>query len=190
MSAKPAIDRVGRVDAVAGQRHIGAGKARRARQQKRRADVGEKADADFRHRHRGAIGDDAVRSMCRKANAAAHHQAIHHRDKRLRITRDQHVEMIFGRPEFLWQRVARLRRVVERADIAARAQAALAGAVEQHRADRRIGGPGRAAARHRTAMSSVSAFSAFGRFSVMRRSAPFATIGRRDLVDSSSANLA
>ena len=132
---------VGRVHALAGQRHIGAGEAWRARQPIGSADIGKEADADFRQGDGRTLGDDPVRRVRREADAAAHDQAIHHRDEGLRITRDQHVEIIFRRPELLRQRTARLCRIIKRADVAARAQPALAGAVEQHGADGRIGRP-------------------------------------------------
>ena len=62
---------------------------------------GKKSDPGLRHGNGRALGHDAVRCMCRKANAASHHHAVHDRDHRLRIPRDQHVQMVFGRPEFL-----------------------------------------------------------------------------------------
>ena len=88
---KPAKIASAAFDAVARQRHIGAGEARRARQQIGAADVGKEADADFRQGDGRTLGDDPVRRVRREADAAAHDQAIHHRDERLRITRNQRV---------------------------------------------------------------------------------------------------
>ena len=131
------------------KREIGSGKSRRARQQKAGADVGKIADRDFRHGDRRALGDDAVRCMRRKADAAAHDDAVHQRDHRLWIARDQNIQMVFGRPEFFRQSfAARLRRIVERADIAAGGKSPPAGAVEQDRTDGRIVRPGAQQRRH------------------------------------------
>ena len=57
---KPAINRVGSVHALAGQRQIGAGEARRARQPIGSADVGKEADADFGH----ATAERSVTMRC------------------------------------------------------------------------------------------------------------------------------
>ena len=144
-----AIDGVGRGRARAGQRQIGSGKSRRARQQKAGADVGKIADRDFRHGDRRALGDDAVRRMRRQPDAAAHDDAVHQRDHRLAIARDQNIQFVFSRPEFFREFiVARLRRIIKRADIAAGGKSSPAGAVEQDGADGRIVRPGAQQRRH------------------------------------------
>ena len=79
-----------------------------------------------------------MRGMRRKSDAAAHHQSVHDRDHRLRIARDQHIELVFGGPELCGQRAAGLRRIVQRADVAAGAKRTLAGAVDEHRTNRGI----------------------------------------------------
>ena len=63
--------------------------ARRARQQPRAADIREEADADFGHRQPGLLGDDAMAAMRGKADAAAHHDAVHVGDVRLAERRDR-----------------------------------------------------------------------------------------------------
>ena len=143
-----AIDGVGRACARAGQRQIGSSKSRRSRQHEAGADVGKITDRDFRHGDRRALGDDTVRRVRRKADAAAHDDAVHQRDHRLGIARDQDIQTVFGRPEFFRQVAARLRRIVERADIAAGGKSPSAGAVEQDRADGWIVRPGAQQRRH------------------------------------------
>jgi hypothetical protein len=65
------------------------------------------------------------------------------------MTKPSITEIIFRGPELLRQRTARFCRIVQRADVATRAQPALAGTVEQHRADGRIGRPGSQERGHR-----------------------------------------
>ena len=78
---------------IAGQAAIGAGFARHARQEPRRADVGEKPDADFRHGELITLAGHPMRSVDRNADAAAHHDAVDQRNVRLRIMLDQRIEM-------------------------------------------------------------------------------------------------
>ncbi len=69
MGREPERQRVRAADAVAGQREIGAGLARQARQRIGRADVGEEADAHLRHGEEAALAGDAVAAMqarCRR----------------------------------------------------------------------------------------------------------------------------
>ena len=88
-----------------------------------------------------------MRGMRRKSDAAAHDQAVHHHDNRLGIARDQDVEPVFDRPESRREPIGGMGRlslrtglagIVKRANVAAGAEAALAGAVEQHDADFRV----------------------------------------------------
>src|ERR1700754_5365220 len=78
-------------------------------------------------------------AMRGKADAAAHHDAIHERDIGLCKFRDARVEDVLLAPQDFSEIARNLRTLIERADIAARAQAALARALQQNQADRRIG---------------------------------------------------
>ena len=86
-------------NAIAGQSEMGSDVARRPRQQETGADIRKKTDANFRHGNCRAIGDHAMRGMRRKPDAAAHHQPIHHGDKRFGVARNQHIELVLDRPE-------------------------------------------------------------------------------------------
>ena len=86
----------------------------------------------------------AVRSVGSEADAAAHHHAVHDRDHRFAVARDQNIQVIFGRPKALGQWIAGLRCIVERANIAAGGEGAPAGAVKHNCANRGIVGPCRA----------------------------------------------
>jgi hypothetical protein len=125
-------------ETLPGECYIRAQFPMRAGQQKRHANVGEEADADFRHCYRRAIGGDTVGGMGREAHATAHRQSVDQSDDWFRIARDQYVEAVFRRPEFFRKVVTGLRRVVERTDVAAGGESAVPCAVDKHRADRGI----------------------------------------------------
>ena len=117
-----------RAEALAGQRAIGAELARHARQKPGGADIGKKADADLRHGELEAVAGDAMRAVHRHADAAAHHDAVDQRDVGLAVILDRGVERIFVAPEL--QRLVVLAgaaEIVERADVAAGRERALAG---------------------------------------------------------------
>ena len=90
--AMPGSDAVGGVEALAGQRAIGAELARHARQEPGGADVGKEADADLRHGEGIAVAGDAVRAVHRNADAAAHDDAVDQRDIGLAVVLDRGVE--------------------------------------------------------------------------------------------------
>ncbi len=78
-------------DGVAGaerrarQRGVKAEQPGRTRQDEGAADVGNEPDTHFGHRHFRGVGDDADAAVRADADAAAHHDAVHQRDVRLRI---------------------------------------------------------------------------------------------------------
>ena len=81
-------DRVGRVEALAGQRAIGAELARQPRQEPGRADVGKEADADLGHGEGESVAGNAMRAVHRDADAAAHDDAVDQRDVGFAIALD------------------------------------------------------------------------------------------------------
>ena len=132
-------DAIGRVEPLAGQRAIGAKLARHPRQEPGRADVGEKSDADLRHRERKAVAGDAMRAVHRKADAAAHDDAVDQRDIGLGIVLDDGVEDIFLAIERQHLVVpAGGAGIIERADIAARRERPAARRRHHHARDRGI----------------------------------------------------
>ena len=122
---------VGGSKPLAGERRIGAGLARHARQQPRGADVRKKPDADFRHGELEFFSRDPVRSVDGNPDAAAHDDAVDQRDIGLGIMLDEGVERVFVAPER--QRLGLppgTAEVVERADVAAGRERPLAGAAD------------------------------------------------------------
>ena len=127
---------------LAGQAEVDAGLPRRVRQQPGAADVGDQADAGLRHGEPRALGDDAVACVAGQADAAAHDDAVLDGDVGFGIAADQCVEPVFVAPERARKAGALRAAVVQRAHVAAGAQAALAGTVEHHQLDGRIVSPG------------------------------------------------
>ena len=117
------------VDPGIAEREVLADAVRQARQVPAAADIREKADTGLGHGEGRALGSDAVAAGHGDADSAAHDDAVHDRHHGLAIARDHHVEMVFDGPELLRQRIAGFRRIIERADVAAGAEAAVAGAV-------------------------------------------------------------
>jgi hypothetical protein len=106
------------------------------------ADIREKADADFRHGELEAVAGNPVRAMHRHPDAAAHHQSVDQRDIGLAKILDRNIERIFVAPEL--QRLAvppGLAEIVERANVAAGREGALAGSLDHHAGNRRIVSP-------------------------------------------------
>src|SRR5579872_1552611 len=109
-----------RIQTLAGKRAIGAELARQARQKPGCSYVGEKSNTDFRHGELEIVTGNAMRTVHRYADAAAHHDTVDQGNVRLAVTLDQRVERIFVAPEL--QRFilfARLAEIVERADVTA-----------------------------------------------------------------------
>ena len=74
-----------------------------------------------------------------QADAAAHHEAVHERDIRLRIFRDARVHDVFLAPEPRAEVAAFARTLAEAANVAAGAETTLAGAFQHDDGDVRIG---------------------------------------------------
>jgi hypothetical protein len=119
-------DRVACAERRSRQRGVVSQQAGRARQYVGAADVGDQTDAHLRHGHLRGVGDDAVAAVCADADAAAHHDAVHQRDVRLRIARDAAVHHVLVPPEPPVEALVATGAVVNRDDVAAGAQAAFA----------------------------------------------------------------
>ena len=119
-------DGVARGERRARQRGVVAEQPGRARQDVGAADIGDEADTHLGHRHLRGVGDDADAAVRADADAAAHHDAVHQRDVRLRVPRDVGVHPVLVPPERAGLAVVAAGAVVDLDDVAARAQAALA----------------------------------------------------------------
>src|SRR6478672_5040898 len=124
------MHRIGTVHGLAGQAEIGTDFARRARQQESAADIREEAEADLGHREPGPFSDDAMAGVRGKPDAAAHHDAVHERDIGFWKFGDPGVEDVLLAPQNFAEITLHLRAFPERADIAAGAEAAFAGAFQ------------------------------------------------------------
>src|SRR5258708_10173581 len=135
---KTRINRVGAVHGLAGQPKIGADLARRAREQPGAADIGEESEADLRHRELGPLSDNAMAAMRRKPDAAAHYDAVHEGHIGFWEFGDARIENVFFAPQDFAEIAFYLRAFIQRPNIAAGAEAAVARAFQQDHADRRI----------------------------------------------------
>ena len=91
------------------------------RQEPRRPDVGEKADADLGHREDEAFVHDPMGRVHHEPDAAAHRDAARQDDDRLGIGLDPSIELIFLAPERqLGVMVAGAAEIVQTADVSAR----------------------------------------------------------------------
>ena len=119
--------RIGTVDAGAGQCDPHACFARQTRQGIAAADIGKQADPHFGHRKRPAVSGNPVAPMQRYADTAAHHNAVDQRQIGFGIEFDAGVEPVFIGPEAHGNVLAALlAQFDDRADIAARAKGFLA----------------------------------------------------------------
>ena len=132
---------VRRFQARARQAHPHARLARQPRQEIGAADIGIKTDARLRHGQHRAVPGHPVIAMHGNADAAAHNNAVDHRDIGLGVTLDQLVETIFVAPEFIGALVPGLAAFIKQADIAARAEAAIPGAVHHDHLHVRVVAP-------------------------------------------------
>ncbi len=122
-------------DPAGRQGQMGSGFAGRPRQKIAAADIGQKADAGFRHGDGGGFGHDAVGGVRRNADAAAHDDPVHHRDNRLLVIGDLKIERIFLAPIVYGPRIGGQKRIVDMTNVAAGAKGALARAAQQHEID-------------------------------------------------------
>ena len=149
--ARPSSSQSAVAEPRAGQHHPDAGAAVQPRQEPAGADVRKEADAGLGHGQARPLGGDAVVGRQRDADAAAHGDAVHHRDDRLGVDRDQMVELVLGVEELERRRAALRGALGQHADVAAGAEAARAFVVDQHRLDGRIAAPLQQRRRHRLA---------------------------------------
>ncbi len=134
------VQAVGRAQPGAGQRQVHADGAGQPWQEIAAAHVREQPDAGLRHGEQGALGRHPMRAVHRHPDPAAHGDAVHYRDIRLFETVDAVVERIFPAIEHRRQVAAAPAGVVQRPHVAAGAEGALAGALDDDDTDRGIGG--------------------------------------------------
>src|SRR5690606_32115656 len=99
------------------------------------ADVRDEADCSLRHRELTALGDDAVATMPRKADAAAHNDAVHEGYVGLRIAPDVGVKAILVGPELAGKAGAFRSTVINGADVAAGAEPLVTRTIEDDDGD-------------------------------------------------------
>src|SRR5882724_4190946 len=138
-----AIEHVGGADGGARQSQIGAELAGAARREPAAADIRKEADARLRHGELAALGDDAMRSVHRQPDPAAHDDAIDQRDVGFAAGLDAVIEAILRPIEIPDVRIVSLACIVERSDIAAGAERPPARAADDDRGDIVIPGPRR-----------------------------------------------
>lgn len=78
-------DGVGAVETRRGQTQEHAHSLRHAIQKITAADIGKQADSDLRHRHLGALGDDAASGAVHDADTAAHGDTVGPTEQRFRV---------------------------------------------------------------------------------------------------------
>ncbi len=135
MGGETEVVALGAVEARAGQGHELADSTGQARQIPAAADIGEQADAGLGHGERRVLGRDAEVARQRNADAAAHRDPVHDRDRRLGISEEQVVEAVFGEEEALGVGRVLVAAAREHDDVAAGAEAAALGMVDDHRLD-------------------------------------------------------
>ena len=134
---------VARANSRARQSEIGARAMGQPRQKKARPDIGEKADADFRHGEGEMIARDKPGAMRGDADAAAHHNAVDQRDIGLGVSLDAAVQLVFLAPEGqLRGMVASPALLIEPANVAARAKGPPTGARHDDSRDGIVALPG------------------------------------------------
>ena len=134
-------DGVGAGERCARQRGVQAQQPGRPREDEGAADVGDEADSHFGHGHFGGVGDDSDTAMRADPDAAAHHDAVHQRDIRLGISADLAVQEVLVVPELAGLDPVGAGAVIDRDDVAARAEPAFAGAGHHDRVDLVVGLP-------------------------------------------------
>jgi hypothetical protein len=166
------VKRVRRPAALAGEAEIHARLARQARQEIGAADIGEEPDAGLGHGEDQPFGRHPVAAVHRHADAPAHDDAVDQRDVRLGKALDQRVQHVLAAKEPEHLGVLRPAPVIERADVAAGAERLVAAA--RITTWRTASSPAqrRKVALISSTMDSVSAFNAWGRFSVMTPARP------------------
>ena len=127
MGRNSTFERVSNTETLTGQRTISAKLARHARQEPGRSNVGKKANPHLWHGKRKAIAGNAMRTMHRHADPAAHRNAVDQSNVGLSVVLDRRIERIFVAPELQCVVVlSGLPEIVKRANVAARGECALA----------------------------------------------------------------
>ena len=134
MRCEPAIERVGRAQPGAGQPEIATEMPGAQVQKPGRADIRKQPDPGFRHGQHGALGSDPIGAVDRDPGAAAHGDAVDDREVGFREAVDLPDDLVFfakeHRGEFAVAGDAAAG-LVDRPDVAAGAEGALAGAADQ-----------------------------------------------------------
>ncbi len=141
LRADPGVERVGEVEAAAGECQPGADLAGAARQEVGGADIGEEADAGLRHGEGDLVGHHPMRAVHRDAHTAAHDDAVDERDVGLGVAEDPPVETVLlaVEPDRILDAVPGLG---DRADVAAGAEGAAGGGLDDHGTHLRVLAPG------------------------------------------------
>ena len=134
-------DGVGAGERCTGQGGVQTQRAGCPGEQIRPADVGDEPDADLGHGDLGGIGHHPGVRVRADADAAAHHDAVHHRHQGFGEPADLGVEQILVAPEPSRFDSVRVGAVVDRHHVAAGAQSAFPGSGEHHRLDRVVAFP-------------------------------------------------
>jgi hypothetical protein len=100
--------------------------------------VGKEADPCLGHCQASPLGHDSMATMGGHPDAAAHGDAVHDSNIRLREILDTRIKDIFLAPEGQSQSGASPAAIIECSDVAARTKAPLALAGDQHRRDLRV----------------------------------------------------
>src|SRR5262249_52824580 len=129
-------DRVRGIEPLASERTIGAEPSWQTRQEPRRANVGEKTDADLRHRERELVAGNAMGAVHRDADAATHHDTVDERHIRLAIALDARAKRILlAKIAEQLIEASSAAEVIERAQIPARREGAGIARGNDHPAD-------------------------------------------------------
>ena len=138
MGGEAERDALRAVEPRAGQRQELRDAPAQAREVAAAADVGEQADRGLRHGEDGPLGRDPIFAGAGDADAAAHRDPVHEHDPALGVSVHEVVHPIFLEEEGLARRAMALARSGDGDDVAAGAEAAALGMVDQDQLHRRI----------------------------------------------------
>jgi len=139
-----------------------------AGQQVGAADVGMNPMPTSGHAQLRGVGDDAHTAVRADADAAAHHDAVHHGDVGLGVVGDVSIQHVLVVPEGTGPGAADLRVVVDRDDVTARAQARSPAPVSSTVCTASSFSHASSARARRPTITSVRELMALGRFRTMR----------------------
>ena len=132
MVGESQLNRIRAREASPGEPGVGAQLSRRTGEKVGSADIGHESDTHLGHTDLRALGDHPHRPVSGDPHSATEHDAVHDRDVRLRVFGDRKIEGVLVSPEGCRILHVLADRPVERDDVAAGAQAAIAGTVDQH----------------------------------------------------------